>query len=280
MAPSAPLPYAFQIDSLGDPRVAPYRNLRERNLRAEGVFMVEGALLAQRLLHSRFPVKSLFVTPENAARFAQLLADLPAPRPPLYVAPASLMREIAGFDFHRGVLALGRRLPLPTAKECVERALQNKAHARFLACPATETAENLGLIFRSAAAFGIDGVLLSGEGADPFSRRCLRQSMGASLTLPLAVADNLLDDLRCLRQQHNLPLVAAVSESEGAVSLSDFEFPPSLFLVMGHEYRGLDDDWISQCDYQVTIPIAPSCDSLNVAVATGILLFQMRHGSK
>jgi tRNA G18 (ribose-2'-O)-methylase SpoU len=266
------------ISSLDDPRVANYRNLRERNLRDEGVFITEGALLAERLLQSCFPVVSLFVTVENAARFAALVQN----RGPVYVAEAALMRQIVGFDFHRGVLGLGRRLPFSDAATIVQQLTCDvtSASLRLVACPGTETGENLGLILRSASAFGVDAVLLPASGADPLSRRCLRQSMGSALSLRLARSNDLLRELCTLRQAHNLRLVAAVADNEeGVVALNDFVWPRRAVLVVGNEYSGLEPDWLEQCDYRVTIPIDPGCDSLNVAVATGVFLYYM-HGAR
>ncbi len=270
----------MQITTLDDPRVAPYRNVRERNLRAEGLFIAEGTLLAERLLGSRFEVESLFTTEENAARFAQLLQNSQHPQTSLYIAPAVLMREIVGFDFHRGVLAIGRRVPFATTQELVSQALEQIGErVHFLACPATETSENLGLLLRSASAFGLSGVLLANNGADPLSRRCLRQSMGSALNLPFATSENLLDDLGALRQAHGFSLIGAVADDENAVSLGHFQFPQRAVLILGNEYQGLDTKWLAACDFHVTIPLAPGCDSLNVAVAAGIFFHQM-HAKK
>ena len=263
---------AITIFSLDDARVASYRDLRERDLRAEGVFIAEGALLAERLLGSRFPIASVFTTEGSAARLAPALGS----RAPLYVAEAELMRCIVGFDFHRGVLALGERVPFPEATALVAKKCNSATRSNFVVCPGMETAENLGLVLRSAAAFGIDGVLLPERGADPLSRRCLRQSMGSALSLNIARSADLLQDLQKLRHETGLQLVAAVAgDAKGAVSLSDFSWPSRAALVVGNEYHGLDVDWLSACDHKVTIRIAPNCDSLNVAVATGILVHHM-----
>lgn len=274
---------AQSIFSLDDPRIAGYRGLRERSLRDEGLFITEGALLAERLLASRFPVESLLVSENSQAR----LAGLEQSGVPLYVAEPGLLRQIVGFDFHRGVLALGRRLPFQDATALVESLVESLADAagsnarlRLVACPSTETAENLGLIVRSARAFGVHGLLL-GEGADPLSRRCLRQSMGSSLFLPTARSARLLEELRELRQSLGLRLVAAVANaadvggSGGVIPLSEFVWPARSVLAVGHEYHGLDALWLESCDDRVTIPVAPECDSLNVAVATGVLLHHM-----
>ena len=269
-----------RILSLDDPRVASYRSLRERSLRDEGLFITEGALLAERLLASRFPVESLLVSENSQARFSGLARK----RAPLYVADPSLLRQIVGFDFHRGVLALGRRLPAPSATFLVEELARPNERLRLVACPATETSENLGLIVRSARAFGVHGLLLPQDGADPLSRRCLRQSMGSALFLPTARSARLLEELRELRHSQGLRLVAAVASgasgadvgsSSGVTMLSEFVWPERCVLAVGHEFEGLGQAWIESCDDQVTIPVAPECDSLNVAVATGVLLHHM-----
>lgn len=294
------MPLMHHVCSLDDPGVARYRNLRERDLRAEGVFIVEGALLVERLLRSRFPVESLFVTVGSEARFACEVQE----KAPLYVAEAGLMRQIVGFDFHRGVLGLGRRLPFPDATALVQQlsetaekpdALPGNAPPdnakpecvplQLVVCAGTESSENLGLILRSAAAFGIGGVLLPADGADPLSRRCLRQSMGSALTLPIARSKDLLGELCALRQTAGLRLVAAVAGDRGegngrATPLPDFIWPARAALMVGNEYRGLSPHWLEICDDHVTIPLAPDCDSLNVAVASGVLLHHMRFSSE
>ena len=275
-----------RILSLDDPRIAGYRSLRERSLRDEGLFITEGALLAERLLASRFPIESLLVS-EGAQNSQARFLDLAQDRAPVYVAKPALLRQIVGFDFHRGVLALGRRLPFPNAIDLVESLTQSltdaagsSARLRLVACPSTETSENLGLIVRSARAFGVHGLLL-GEGADPLSRRCLRQSMGSALFLPMARSARLLEELRELRRSLGLRLVAAVangvggSSSGGVTELSKFVWPERAVLAVGHEFDGLDQSWLESCDDRVTIPVAPECDSLNVAVATGVLLHHM-----
>jgi tRNA G18 (ribose-2'-O)-methylase SpoU len=257
---------ALLIDSLDDARVAGYRNVRERDLRAEHLFIAEGTLLAERLLNSRYPVESLFTTPENTARFDDLLRG----RAPLYVAQAALLRQITGFDFHRGVLSLARRLPFAKSADLFPN---DNAPLKIIACGGVATAENLGMIVRSAAAFAINGVLLPQNGADPLSRRCLRQSMGSALTLPIALSENLSQDLNAARETAQIQTIAAVADdAPGVVALNKFSWPRRAVLLMGHEFYGIDDEWMQACDFRVTIPISPLCDSLNVAVAAGILL--------
>jgi tRNA G18 (ribose-2'-O)-methylase SpoU len=104
--------------------------------------------------------------------------------------------------------------------------------------------------------------------------------MGSALSLPLAHSNDLLRELCALRQSHALSLVAAVAQSdENVISLDNFMWPHRVALIVGNEYSGLDATWLAACDYRVTIPVAPGCDSLNVAVAAGVFLHHMRANS-
>ncbi len=153
---SLPKPRQFEsIDSMADPRIAAYRNLRDRTLRGEGVFVAEGRLLVERLLRSRFETDSVLVIKEYASEFAALVPS----EVPLYVADEALLREIVGFNFHQGALAAGRRTPLPSANDLAE-SLQNRDRQSMVVLPEVTKPENLGLIVRSAAALGVGGVLL------------------------------------------------------------------------------------------------------------------------
>jgi tRNA G18 (ribose-2'-O)-methylase SpoU len=131
---------------------------------------------------------------------------------------------------------------------------------------------NLGTILRTAEAFGVAAVVLGGDGADPFSRRVLRVSMGAALQLPIAHSTDLASDLAVLRQREKMSLIAAVADSTGEPF--DGVDPPDRFaILLGNESSGLSPQWLDLCDRRVTIPMTPRADSLNVAVATGILLY-------
>jgi tRNA G18 (ribose-2'-O)-methylase SpoU len=130
---------------------------------------------------------------------------------------------------------------------------------------------NLGTILRTAEAFGVAAVVLGGNCADPWSRRVLRVSMGSPLQLPLVCSDKLGDDLVRLRRRFHMTLLAAVAGG-AAEPLERCTHPGRLAILLGNESDGLRDEWIRLCDACVTIPMQPRADSLNVAVATGILL--------
>lgn len=257
------------IDSLDDPRVAAYRNLRNRTLAGENLFVAEGRLLTLRLLESEFDVESVFVARQHANEFQELLD----PEIPLYVAPEGLLVEIVGYGFHRGILAVGRRRERFTFEQLMEH-VGRKPALRLVVCPEVENRDNLGLVFRAAAGFGVDGILLGPRSADPLARRCLRLSMGAALRLPFARSNELASDLAELKQRWDVELVATVLDDD-AESLRELVWPARVGLLFGHEYRGLAPEWLARCDRKVTLPMAPGTDSLNLAMAAGIFIYEM-----
>jgi len=260
-----------RIDSLDDPRVAIYRNLRDRTLRGESIFVTEGAVLTRRLLASRYEAESLLVTEEFCDEFQNL-----APQVPLYVAAKKLLLEIVGFPFHRGVLGAGRRGP---GLELAELMAGRDPHAplKMIVCPEITKPENMGLIFRSAGALGLDAVLLGQRSCDPFSRRCLRCSMGGVFDLPWVKSTDVLADLHQAKQQYGLQLWAAVLGPQ-AHRLDQVDWPDRVGLLIGNEFEGLHADCLALCDRQITIPMQPGVDSLNMGVAAGIFMYEMKKG--
>ncbi len=258
------------IESLADPRIAAYRNLRDRTLRGEGVFVAEGRLLVERLLASTFPTESVLVITEYADAFAAMVpADIP-----LYVADEALLREIVGFNFHQGALAAGRRRPLPSASDLAE-SLHNRDCQSLVVLPEVTKPENLGLIVRSVAALGIGGVLLGQRCCDPLARRSLRLSMGAVFQVPLARSIDLAADLLLLKQQFGYTLFATVLDSD-AESLPAVQWPPRTAMLFGNEFDGLGETWLNLCDRRITIPMRPGVDSLNLGVAAGVFLYELQ----
>jgi tRNA G18 (ribose-2'-O)-methylase SpoU len=254
----------IRIDRIDDPRIEAYVNLPDRHLRArEGKFVVEGDFLVQRLLASQCEVESLLIAEDQRAR---LEAN---DQVTIYVAPRSLLPEITGFKFHRAMLGCGRR---PASRDLPEVLACKTLRSTVVVCSAIHDPENLGVILRNCAAFGVDLVVLAEQCADPWSRRTLRVSMGATFKLPLYWSTNFADDLSRLRREFGFELVASVLDA-GAEKLTVAERGPRLGLLFGNEGRGLRQDWIRLCDRSVTIPMSLQTDSLNVAVATGIFLY-------
>jgi tRNA G18 (ribose-2'-O)-methylase SpoU len=257
-----------RITSIDDPRIAAYRHLRDRTLRGESLFVAEGELLSIRLLASHFQVESVFVSDQLLDRVASRVPE----GTPIYVGPERLLREVVGFNFHRGVLAVGRRGTRTTLDELLVQ-VDRGGRLSLVVCPDTTNPENLGLIFRSAAALDIDGVLLGERCCDPLSRRCLRLSMGGSLQVPTARSANLAADLRELKGRYGVELLAAVAD-QGAEPLTGLRWPQRVGILFGNEFDGLGPHWLAECDRCVTIPMRPGADSLNLGVAASIFFYE------
>lgn len=257
------------IDSIDDPRVEAYRNLRDRTLRGESLFVTEGRVLTLRLLRSRYEAESVFVAEPYLEEVLAVVQD----RAPVYVAPERLLLDVVGFNFHRGVLAAGRRPPMPLLEDVLPPP-GRPGPLRLVVCPEITKPENMGLIFRTAGALGIDAVLLGERSCDPFSRRSLRVSMGAVLVVPFRKSTDLASDLLRLRQSWNVELLATVLDPS-AERLPQVSWPQRAGLLFGNESEGLRAEWLQIADRHVTLPMAPGVDSLNLGVAAGIFLYEM-----
>ncbi len=252
-----------------DPRLAPYRNVRQTNLtRWSGLFIAEGWRVVRRLLASEYAIESVLVSDR---RHEAVLAEMPAElveRTVILVVPQALAEELVGYNFHAGVLACGRRFEPFTVAETL--AVCRHSYT-VVACPRITSPDNLGSILRISASLGIDAVLLGRGSCDPFSRRVLRVSMGAAFSLPIAESATLLEDLTVARTEGNWQLIAAAID-EQAEPLGETTRPQRIVLVLGNEAEGLSDEWLDACDRSVMIPMASAGDSLNVAVAAGVML--------
>jgi tRNA G18 (ribose-2'-O)-methylase SpoU len=256
------------IDDLNDPRIAIYRDLKTSNrTRWLDQFVVEGEKLFDRLRECPFPLISVLATDRHASRIAERVPD----NVPFYVVPQAAISLLVGFNFHRGILACGARRPWPDLGAIVPGAGERST---LVICPRLENPENLGAIVRIGDVFGIDAVLVGGRCPDPFSRRVLRVSMGTALRLPVLASEDLSRDLDRLTGELGFQLAASVVDPS-AESLSGFRRPERLALLLGSEGDGLEPEWVARCHRQVTIPMRPGAESLNVAVAAGILLYHL-----
>jgi tRNA G18 (ribose-2'-O)-methylase SpoU len=254
------------VESPNDDRLAAYRSLKATNAtRWSGQFVAEGEKLVRRLLASDFGVCSLLVAEQYARSFAQIVpADVD-----LLVVPDDWVENIVGFNFHRGVLACAqRKAPVDLAALCRAK----PGRLTLVVCPDVRDPENLGAILRIASAFGVDAVVLGRECADPFSRRVLRVSMGAAFELAIVEADDLEGQLAAVQKESGVRLWAAVTDP-AAAPFDRGDRPHRLALLLGSEGHGLAPAWIERCEQAITIPMRPGVDSLNVALAAGILLY-------
>jgi len=261
------------IDDPDDARIAAYRQVRERDLAGrEGLFVAEGVVVLEKLVRSaRFRPRSVLVAARRVPALAPLLAQVPADVA-IYAADQAVMDGIAGFHIHRGVLAIGdRRAPLDPAALLAAQ----PPRAVVVVLAGLSNHDNVGGVFRNAAAFGAGAVLLDAGCCDPLYRKAIRVSVGAVLTVPfarLAPGEDLLGVLAAGGFE-----AAALSPS-GAVPLCDWRAPARVALVLGTEGPGLPADILRRAR-TVRIPMAQDFDSLNVAVASGVVLHHLMRPS-
>lgn len=255
------------IQSIDDPLLDPYRHLKATNLtRWSDEFTAEGLLVVNRLLASRFEVLSVLA---SERREAEIAARMP-PDVPLYIVPQPLAEQLVGFDFHTGVLARGRRNVKPTLKDIVAA---NLPQLTIAVCPNVNSPDNIGSIIRTCAALGVDAMLLGRGCANPFSRRVSRSSMGSVFHLPIVDTGDLAGALSYLKNDCGIELIATVLDP-AAEKLPGLLRRSRTAILFGNEKHGLEQEWIERSDRRVTIPMSSGTDSLNVAVAAGIVLHQ------
>jgi tRNA G18 (ribose-2'-O)-methylase SpoU len=258
------------VDDARDPRLDDYRNVPDAELiERRGIFIAEGRLVVRRLLTAaQTKTRSVLLT--EAARAS--MHDVLDARPdvPVYLVPPPFMQAITGFNIHRGCLAIGER---PAA--CHWRTLGRSAR-RLVILERIANADNVGAVFRNAAAFGADAVLLDRSSTDPLYRKAIRTSMGAALSIPFARIDSWPDSLRVLRDDGTLvvgltPAAHAPTFADTIDSFTDRR----VAIVVGHEGDGLTQGAMQACDVLLRIPMATGVDSLNVATATAIALYEL-----
>ena len=254
------------IADAADPRLDDYRDLTTADRRPDrpggrGLVIAEGVVVVRRLLDSPYPVRSLLGVPR---RLDELAADLAPLDVPAYSADADVMATAVGFHLNRGVLAVADR-PAPADAASLAR------DARVLAVlEGVGDHENLGALFRNAAALGVDGVLLGPRCSDPLYRRSVRVSMGHVLRVPFATLPGPWPASLGVLRGAGLR-VAALTPASGAVPITAAGLAGGrVELLLGAEGPGLSPEALDAADLRVRIPMAAGVDSLNVATAAAV----------
>ena len=266
------MPTIIAVDDPGDPRIEAYRDIRERDLVGrDGLFVAEGKVVLEKLVDSTvFRPLSLLVAAKRLPALAPLLARL-GDDVPVFAATGSVIDAIAGFPLHRGILAIGRRTKTPTA-DALLGGLRGDADVLLLSAIANH--DNMGGIFRNAAAFGIRAVLLDADCCDPLYRKAIRVSVGAALLVPFARIGRGEDPLALLERHDFAPVALSPA---GALPLSAFRPEPRNAVLLGAEGPGLSPDLLGRAT-SVRIAMADGFDSLNVATTSGIVAHHLATG--
>jgi tRNA G18 (ribose-2'-O)-methylase SpoU len=273
------------ITSPDDPHVEHFRAVRDRDAMGTdgrpGLFVGESPLVIEAMFATGTEVLSLLTAARNEARAVQMVhAGLRAgAQPPtVVVAPDEVLDAIVGFNIHRGFLAVARRPRLHAPAELVAPAGNDSL---LLCIEEVNNIDNIGQLFRNAAAFGCSGVLLSPGCHDPLYRKSVRVSCGCVLKVPFARSGDWEADLRALRD-NSYALVAATGR--GSQPLADVAArlhtrAPGAHrtaVLVGAEFAGLRDSTLALAGHRARIPMAPGVDSLNVAVAAAVFLDRLR----
>ena len=259
----------IRIETPDDPQISAYRNIRERDLVGrQGRFVAEGKVVLNVLFStSRFAAESVLLLENRVSGMEDVLERVPADVP-VYVASSAVMDAVAGFHMHRGVLAIGMRGRDEGAEALIAGLPE---HALVVALSGIANHDNMGAIFRNAAAFGADAVLLDAECCDPLYRKAIRVSVGAALKVPFirsGSASTLIDALT--EQGFNILALSPSGEQE----IDRIERAPRTALLLGAEGPGLPAALLARLP-SVRIPMRKDFDSLNVAAATAIALHRL-----
>lgn len=278
------------VDSVDDPRLVPYRNIRQRDPKS-GVnsdtgfrpFIAEGRMVVERLLASRYHCESLVVQHSlNDDLVKTALAKNSDTT--IFYLDSRVISELVGYDFHRGVLACGLAPPLPRFDQLSDEWLISTDRMPTLLVCGVNNPENIGGLMRTAAAMGISRLGIASDVASPFSRRALRVSMAAALTLDIFMLVDYPSEVAQLSSRYGYRTIATTL-AEGAADLSEFcrdlkqasgdARSHRLALIMGSESEGLTDAVLAASTDRVTIPMSFGADSLNVNVAAAIFLYEL-----
>ena len=273
-----------------DPRLTDYTRLKDVKLRSRieperGLYMAESATVIERAIAAGHRPRSFLVSARWLPTLRPLIAaatgSVEGGEVPVFVAPEEVLERMTGFHLHRGALAAMQRPQLPSVVQLLTSAQPPQPTRCVVILENLVDHTNVGAAFRSAAALGIDAVLVTPSCADPLYRRSVRVSMGTVFQVPWTRLDSWPGDIALLRDAGFT--VASLALCEDSMSLDDFASLPALrgpdarlAIVMGTEGDGLGKRTIAASDYTVKIPMDHGVDSLNVAAASAVVFWATR----
>jgi len=246
--------------------------LRSRHEPEKGLYIAESSTVLGRALAAGHRPRSVLVSPRWLPDLEAMLTSRDPGEPPVrvYVAEPAVLEAITGFHVHRGALAAMHRPPLPPVAEVLAGA------RRVAVLEDVVDHTNVGAAFRSAAAIGVDAVLVTPRCADPLYRRSVRVSMGTVFQVPWTRIDPWPDGIALLRDAGFVTAALALSDDSVSLDALEADPPERLALVLGAEGDGLKPATIAAADVTVRIPMAGGVDSLNVAAAAAVAFWATR----
>ncbi len=258
------------VASLDHPELTPYRTLRQyEDHRRDRIFVAEGEKVVRRLLESPLTVVSVLMPEKWAREYEPLLRAKPEPID-VYTASKKVLERLTGFTMYQGVLAVGRMPAAWTLPEALER---TAAPRLFVAVEGLSSAENLGALVRNCAAFRAQCLLVGETSGSPWLRRAVRAGMGTIFTLPTVEPPSLVLALQALRDA-GIHCVAAHPHLRGS-TIVETRLTGDVCLVFGSEGYGLTASVLHACSAAAAVPMRPDVDSLNVASAAAVFLYEV-----
>lgn len=262
------------VDDPGDPRLHDYTGLTDVELRrrrepVEGLFIAEGEKVIRRAGQAGYAMRSMLLSAKWVDTMRDIIDEVPAP---VYAVSPELAERVTGYHVHRGALASMQRKPLPTTAEVLRTA------RRVAVMEAVNDHTNIGAIFRSAAALGMDAVLLSPDCADPLYRRSVKVSMGAVFSVPYARLDGWPTALDAVREAGFRLLALTPDEKATPMDAAAPHRLERVALMLGAEGDGLSRRALDAADEWVRIPMAHGVDSLNVGAAAAVAFYAVTTG--
>ncbi len=253
-----------------DPRLAAYSSLKGKFLERDGIFIAEGEKVVKSMIDSGCKIASCLTAGGAAAKYKTLLSEMAKSAVPAYIASDGIIEDIIGFRFHKGIMAVG----YCPKKLSISDALKKTKRPLFLAAlNAVNDPQNVGLIARSAAAFGVGSLIVDNATYDPYYRKAVRVSMGAIFRLPVCYEEDLASSLKLLKEKYDTRIIAATL-GVGAGDISEIKLTGNICFVFGNEDKGVSRSVLNIADAKVRIPIQKTVDSLNVAAAGAICLYE------
>ncbi len=276
------------IDTLDNPKLEPYKSLRRPIEHLEqGIFVAEGEKVVTRLLKSRLTIETILLSQDWFDIYLPLI-EKNSNSINVFIGKKKLLETIVGHSLHQSMMALAK-VPAPLTVE--ELLLKNDSNVQklFVVVDGIANAENMGVIVRNCVCFGVDALIVLPTSCDPYLRRSVRNSIGNIFQLPIVYLSNLKDDrhlyevvdlkggghLQELKKMKEAGITLyAAHPHPTSVNIGEIKFSPQSCIVLGAEGNGISKEILDLCDEFVTIPMKEGIDSLNVASASAVMLWE------
>ena len=265
-----------KIQDPNDELLEAYRSLKGKSLEKDGIFIAEGEKVVESLIGSGCKITSCLTARGAVPRYKSLIARAAKKGAEIYVASDELIEDIIGFRFHKGIMAVGRCPEKLTAANSLK---DFKSPVFLVALNAINDPQNVGLIARNAAAFGAGALIVDNATYDPYYRKAVRVSMGTIFDLPVCYEGDLASSLVRLKKKYNMRIIAA-TPGRGASDIAKVKLSGNICFVFGNEDKGVSRRVLDIADAKVRIPIRNTVDSLNVASASAVCLYEASRSRK